>query len=357
MLDRRAIKDIKTPVTLQASHVSLEEIVHLLADSVDLHAAPLSSGWILTTADKASVWRSRAQQRAEAAKAQTITYPPTDTTVNVAGLGGLGGVGLGGGGFVGGAAGSFTESVAMPRAFLQTAGPPARVGQVDKKELPMPPKAAGGKKSAAADTLKKMNEPTDAFGENPMTLREAIKIMQDNGFPPIVIHAQAFKDENPEAGDLNETPVLWPRVKGLPRGKVLQLILAQVQTSNANFLVKPGYVLVTTNDVMQPHRQFVRGAAFVHLPLDEALQELSELSGVSIVLDPRAGDKARIPITVRFPAETNVAQIVRVLADMADLKAERVDSIMYVTTRGNATAFPEEAPTGSGKYTKREVVE
>jgi hypothetical protein len=130
-----------------------------------------------------------------------------------------------------------------------------------------------------------------------------------------------------------------------------------VPTGNANFLVKPGYVLVTVNDAMHANGQFVRGASFVQMPLDEALHELSELSGISVVLDPRVGDKSKTVVTARFPAETNVAQMARVLADMADLKAMRVDSIMYVTTRANPTTFPEEAPTGSGKYTKREVVE
>ncbi|MCI0684854.1 MAG: hypothetical protein L0Y71_22380 [Gemmataceae bacterium] len=319
---------------------------------MDLHAAPLSSGWILTTADKARAWQARARQRSEAAKAQTITYPPADSL----GLGG--GFGLVGGGFMGGAAGGFSEPIAIPRALLQTAGPPPRVGQEEKKESPSPaPKAQPAKKSLAAETLRKLNEPSNITVENQISLKEAIQVMQDHGFPPIVLHIQAFKDENPEIGDLYEMPIIWPKVKSLPRGKVLQLILGQIQSGSANFLIKPGYVLVTTNDAMHANGQFVRGAAFVRLPLDEALQELSELSGISMVLDPRVGDKAKTVVTARFPAETNVAQIARVLADMADLKAVRVDAIMYVTTRANPTVFPREAPTGSGKYTVREALQ
>jgi len=349
ILDRHALNDPKTPVTLHAQQTSLEEAVHLLADCVDLHAAPLSSGWILTTADKASAWRARAQQRAEAAKAQTITYPPADAGGGLVGLGGPGGAG-----FLGGGPAGFTESVAIPRAFLQSAGPPPRVGQGEKKE-PMPaPKPAPAKKSLAAETLKKMNEPSGIMVQNPITLKEAIQTMEDNGFPPIVIYVQAFKDENPEMGDLHETQIRWPQVKGLPRSKVLQLILDQVPTGNANFLVRPGYVLVTTNDTMHANKQLVRGVSFVQLPLDEALQELSELSGISVALDPKVGDKAKTLITARFPGQTNVAQIARVLADMADLKAVRVDNIMYVTSRANATEFPREIVSG-GKFTMPDV--
>lgn len=57
---------------------------------------------------------------------------------------------------------------------------------------------------------------------------------------------------------------------------------------------------------------------------------------------------------MRFPNDTNLTQAVRLLADMADLKAVIVDTTMYVTSRSNPTIFPEEPP-GRGKYTKRDV--
>ena len=63
---------------------------------------------------------------------------------------------------------------------------------------------------------------------------------------------------------------------------------------------------------------------------------------MSIVVDPRVGSKAKSPVTSRFSAETNLAQAVRLLADMADLKAVQVDNTLYVTSRSNNIVFPEE---------------
>lgn len=356
VLDAHAVKDAKAPIALTAHDVSLEEAVHLLADCGNLKAGPLSAGWILTTAEKASAWQERAKRNREPAKAhgQPVGSPwqgPFGGGLDVGGLGGgLGGPMLGGA--------PNWAMVEVPPALLQTAGPPPRVGQAAAKIPQAVPQQqpAQPRKSLAAETLKKMSEPFGFTDDAPMTLKEAIKVMEDHGFPKIVIRMSAFRDENPDAGDISESPIRWPG-KGLSRAKALRLILDQLPTGNANYLVRPGYILVTTNDSMLPNRQFVTGVAFAQRTLDDALQELSELSGVCIVLDPRVGDKAKTLITARFPAETNVAQATRILADMADLKAVRVDGIMYVTTRSNNTAFPEEAPTGGGRYTKREAAE
>jgi len=337
----------KTSITLRARDVSLEEAIHLLADAVNLKAAPLKSGWLLTTAEKARDWHDRRQRARDAEKPRTTQFgaPIFGGGIDVGALGG----GLGGG--------NPLDAVDVPRALLQVAGPPPRVGQAagEAQKTAPPAHIAEPKKSLAAETQKKMQEMFDFANNDPMTLKDAIQIMEQNGFPRIVIHQQTFKDENPDAPDLNEASVRFPVGKGgLTRAKTLRLVLDQVPTGNANFLVLPGYVLITTIDASLPNAQFIRGASFVQQPLDEALLQLGELSGISIVLDPRVGDKAKTAITARFPAETNVAQATRILADMADLKAVRVDAIMYVTTRSNMTAFPAEAPS-SGKYTKREV--
>ena len=105
---------------------------------------------------------------------------------------------------------------------------------------------------------------------------------------------------------------------------------------------------MTTNQNNTPRARFVQ-ASFANRPLDDALEELSDLTGVAIALDPRVGSKGKTPITARFPSETNLAQIVRVLADMADLRAVVVDTMIYVTSRDNDVSFPEEAP-GPGKW-------
>ena len=60
-------------------------------------------------------------------------------------------------------------------------------------------------------------------------------------------------------------------------------------------------------------------------PLHEALQQLSDLSGISVVVDGRAGDNAKTGVTATLnnvPIDTAVL----ILADMADLRPVALDN-------------------------------
>ena len=168
--------------------------------------------------------------------------------------------------------------------------------------------------------------------------------------PRVVIYQQPFKFDNPDAPDIVESQITLPRVQGLTAATVFRLALDQIVTGDATYLVQSGRLLVTTNRDATPRARFVQ-ASFTNRPLEDALDELSDMTGIAIALDPRVGAKAKTPITVRFPSETNLAQVVRLLADMADLRAVVVDSTIYVTSRDNDVTFPPEAP-GPGKWSK-----
>jgi hypothetical protein len=61
---------------------------------------------------------------------------------------------------------------------------------------------------------------------------------------------------------------------------------------------------------------------------------------MNVVLDVRAADKAKVPVTVRF-VNTPLDTAVRLLADMAELKPYAVDNLYFVTTRENADRLTE----------------
>src|SRR5262249_44821825 len=81
----------------------------------------------------------------------------------------------------------------------------------------------------------------------------------------------------------------------------------------ATYLVRRGMVEITTGEGASPERQAVR-AAFVKRPLEEALEELSDQTGISIVLDARAGDRGRTPVTASFRSEVSLLNAGRLLA-------------------------------------------
>ena len=199
----------------------------------------------------------------------------------------------------------------------------------------------------ASATRKKLNERIrNADLGNLLTLKELLEYLQSqNDFPRIVVNQGAIKEENPDAPDIYETVIALPRlngqtaVGGLSNGKVLRLALDQVPFGGAAYLIRPGYIEVTTPDRTQPAKQFI-DADFQNVPLEKVLAELSDRSGITIIMDVRAGDKAKTPVTARFQPETNLMTAVGVLADMCDLKLMVLDQILYVTLKTNTAAFP-----------------
>src|SRR5207248_725973 len=93
----------------------------------------------------------------------------------------------------------------------------------------------GGKKpppGASAQALQKLAEPMEVKGESlttPHTLAEVLRFLNEgHGFPPLLFDEAAFRADYPDAPDLKGTEVKLPRMKSLPRERVLRLLLAQL---------------------------------------------------------------------------------------------------------------------------------
>jgi hypothetical protein len=83
-------------------------------------------------------------------------------------------------------------------------------------------------------------------------------------------------------------------------------------------------------------------ADFKDQRLDLALEELSDLTGVSLVIDGRARQKAQTTVTARFNDDVALQDAVRMLTDMAELKIVYLVTGMYVTTPERAKEMQRE---------------
>lgn len=190
----------------------------------------------------------------------------------------------------------------------------------------------------------------EGFVDPKTTLREALAHLGEVYDVTIEVNEEAFKDEGLAevlAAPVAEKPV--PKMAGASLDRVLRKVLARLPVpSGAAYMVRADHVEVTTrraqvNEVWGkyegPYLPLVH-ADFEGRPLGEALQELAEQAAFSVVVDARAADKAKTPVSASFtnlPLDTAV----RVLADMADLKPFLVDNLLYVTTRDNADRLDE----------------
>jgi hypothetical protein len=151
---------------------------------------------------------------------------------------------------------------------------------------------------------------------------------------PLFVDEKAFWSENPDAEDLYESPMKFPR---LPRRmafkEALHLALAQLPSESVTFLVRKGVIEITTADRASPEallKTKVR-VIFDKRPLADALEELSDLTGFPILLDPRLGEKGRTPVSARFGNGVSLDTAVRLLSEMAGVRARFEDDMVFIT--------------------------
>ncbi len=381
VLDRRAAERGEGKITLRLEDAPLQQAVSLAAAMAGLKVVAQRKILFVTTAEAAKGLRAEAAEQKSTDLKSPGLNPGGDGDGKGGlgglgggfgglggGFGGLGGGGLGGGGLggglgglgggLGGLGGGGLGGFAIARPVdpgpaprLGGASPATAAGDKEKpaKKVEVPaPKAGGAKKpaQASAQILQQLAEPIEVKEPVltlPHKLREVLQYLHEaKGFPALVVDQAAFRADLPDAPDINETQVALPRLKGVSRDRILRLLLDQVPGGpgyRMAYLLRRGYVEITTAEGAAPERQVVR-AAFANRPLEEALEELSEQTGINIVLDGRASEKGRTPVTAAFRSETNLLNAVRLLADMADLRMMVVDNVLYVTLRGNAAEFP-----------------
>jgi hypothetical protein len=81
-------------------------------------------------------------------------------------------------------------------------------------------------------------------------------------------------------------------------------------------------------------------AAFDKSPLEEAARELGNQAEFTVLVDSRAAEKAKTPVSARL-LNTPLDTALRLLSDMADLRTVHLDNVLYITTRENANALEE----------------
>jgi hypothetical protein len=159
------------------------------------------------------------------------------------------------------------------------------------------------------------------------------------------INEKAFKFDNimeVEKSEIAVTPI--PAMKNVRLSTILRKILSRVPApSGATYLVRSDRIEITTGTFQAPeiwgryggpHLPLVN-ATLAKSPLEDAIKELAEQTEFNVILDNRAADKAKIPVSAtlrNMPLDTAL----RLLADMADLRSVHLDNVLYVTTKENA---------------------
>src|SRR5262249_28846341 len=189
--------------------------------------------------------------------------------------------------------------------------------------------------------------------QQPLTLKEALGLIQEKvnekykevDALPILVDDEAFKEANPDAPDIYDTQVKCPPYpRHMSVVTALRVALSKVPTRNATFLLRGGFVEVTTTQEASLNRLLRRKVlvSFERHPLTQVVEALSALTGVSVVLDGRAAEKLKTPITLSLTNDVTLEAALRLVADMADLKLVVLHDVAYITTPANAHVLRKE---------------
>jgi hypothetical protein len=177
------------------------------------------------------------------------------------------------------------------------------------------------------------------------SLQEVINHLRDKSGVPITLDQQSIAMTG---GGIVAIPGLDPnvgpmqyRVKATNEktGVVLRKLLNQHQL---NYLVLDDSVVVTTEEMATMRQMRQRVSVDVDdVPLKKAVRDLAKSAGINLVIDPKVMTQSDTPVSIQLD-NTGVETALRLLAEMANLKAVRMGNVMFITSEDKAKRILEE---------------
>ncbi len=205
-------------------------------------------------------------------------------------------------------------------------------------------------KGSAADVLALPLETKDF--QEPMPLKQFLQLIYEKcankGIDlPILVDISSFReaDDSQPNGPYDDETKLPVVPKVVTIGHALQMAISQIKSNNGTFIVRNGVIIVMTRksaslEVRLREPVLTR---FDKTPLTEVAQRLSDMTGATILLDPRMHEKAQTPITADFRGDVPLESALRAVADMADLRIVLlIEGGVYLTTPANAEAMEKQ---------------
>ncbi len=191
----------------------------------------------------------------------------------------------------------------------------------------------------AQEYRQKLDQPATIEFEAGTPLREALSHISERYGLTILVDVEAFKADNNDP-DIENRPIKLPRLVSVRLRTILRVLFQQVA---GDFYTRDDHLMVVPTKRIEAGialRQPV-DVAFERRLLSDALKELSDMTGVSVVLDAQKQQDATLQVTADF-RNVPLESAVRVLADMASMKSITLENMIYVTDPGNAENMKKE---------------
>src|SRR5262249_41664871 len=156
----------------------------------------------------------------------------------------------------------------------------------------------------------------------PLPLEEHLNFIGKSLGLTFIIDDRAFREINGE--DVGKKEVALRKMPRVKPETALRSLVRQIE--GAAFVVKSDHILITTEDKVKGETLFQESLNFEAKEgqtLEQALRELADEHGVTVLLDVRQQDAGQTVIKGRMQNVT-LSVAVRLLAEMAELKAVMV---------------------------------
>jgi hypothetical protein len=230
---------------------------------------------------------------------------------------------------------------------------------LNKEVRPMTPR------QKAQSTLETLQQPIETKGlQEKVKLSIALDYLGDQtGFKlAFVLDRDSFVAElgtdapDPYEEEVSLVSSLSGPSKKMSMEAVLRRLLAQVGKGHATYVIRSNQIEITTlKSSLATHaiHQATVTLDFDQRPLKQALQHLTDVSGIDIHLDPNVGKGADTLITAIF-RNSSVDNALVTITEMANLKYVVLQRSVFVTTAERAKVLRQEDQERSRQ---REIIE
>jgi len=229
--------------------------------------------------------------------------------------------------------------VILPALVLMCALSHAVLGGGDAKGDPKketPPKAA--KDPVSVEQIRKALDQPIALDYSGQSLMEALQHLREKTNIEFNLDQVALAVMGVNINDNGDQPIMLKSSGGKLSAALRKLLTANQLT----YVVFEDSILITTAE-LAVHRQMKQriNVDVNEQPLAKALRDLARGYAFNLVIDPKLVKEAQRPVSLTLDG-TTLETSVRLLAEMAGLKAVRMDNVMMITTEERAEKLRKE---------------
>jgi type II secretory pathway component GspD/PulD (secretin) len=196
---------------------------------------------------------------------------------------------------------------------------------------------SAGKTASALEKLRANLDKNITIDYNGQSLTDVLNHFRDKTGVPINIDQTALMQGVPVPdGNVGQVTLKATNEKA---SQILRKLLNAHQLC---YILFEDSVLVTTEDMATMRQMRQRVSVDVEdIPFNKAVRNLAKNHGLNLVIDPKVMKQSEAPVSLQLE-NAGIETAVRLLAELANLKAVRMGNVMFVTTEEKAKKIREE---------------